>query len=137
MSYADCIVFLLAKAYQKSQKDLKQRLRSYGLTSVQALILEALWEEDGLTASLISKRLTLDNATVSGVLDRLAEGEWIVKQIDHEDKRMSRIFLSDKAHVMEQSLTDIRNQTNDSLMTGFSMEERVVLKRLLKDFQRN
>jgi DNA-binding MarR family transcriptional regulator len=137
MSYADCIVFLLAKAYQKSQKNLKQRLRSYGLTSVQALILETLWEEDGLTASLIAKRLTLDNATVSGVLERLAEGDWIVKQIDHADKRMSRIFLSDKAHVMEQPLTDIRNQTNDSLMTGFSMEERVVLKRLLKDFQRN
>lgn len=137
MSYADCVVFLLAKAYQKSQKDLKQRLRPHGLTSVQALILEALWEEDGLTASVIGKRLTLDNATVSGVLDRLSEGAWIARQIDHEDKRMSRIFLSDKARTMKQPLMDIRNQTNESLMSGFRMEERVVLKRLLKDFQRD
>lgn len=136
MSYNDCIVFLLAKAYQKSQQVLKRRLQPYGLTSVQALILEALWEEDGLTASDIGKRLTLDNATISGVLDRLADGDWIAKQTDHIDKRVLRISLSDKARAVKQQLMTIRNQTNEDLTSNFTAEERVLLKRMLKDFRK-
>ena len=134
MSYSNCIVFLLAKAYQKSQNHLKIRLKPYGLTSVQALILEVLMEEDGLTAGEIGRRLVLDNATVSGVLDRLAEGNWIVKQVDAKDKRILRIHLAGKTKAKSKELIKVRDLANASVLEGFSMEEKIVLKRLLKDF---
>jgi DNA-binding MarR family transcriptional regulator len=134
MSYADCIVFLLAKAYQKSQNDLKLRLKPYGLTSVQALILEVLMEEDGLTAGDIGRRLVLDNATVSGVLDRLAEGGWIEKQVDSNDKRILRIYLAPKTKTKSAELIRRRDLANTSILSGFSTEEKIILKRLLRDF---
>ncbi len=134
MSYADCIVFLLAKAYQKSQNDLKLRLKPYGLTSVQALILEVLMEEDGLTAGDIGRRLVLDNATVSGVLDRLAEGGWIEKQVDSNDKRILRIYLAPKTKTKSAELIRMRDLANTSILSGFSTEEKIILKRLLRDF---
>ena len=134
MGYGDCIVFLLAKASQKSQNLLKNRLKPLGLTSVQALVLEALLEEDGLTAGEIGKRLLLDNATVSGVLDRLADSQCIIKRSDTEDKRVLRVFLATKAKNMESQLVHERDATNDEVLAGFSMEERIVLKRLLRDF---
>jgi DNA-binding MarR family transcriptional regulator len=134
MGYADCIVFLLAKASQKAQNLLKTRLKPLGLTSVQALVLETLLEEDGLTAGEIGKRLILDNATVSGVLDRLADSQWIVKHTDAEDKRVLRIFLAAKAKKMEPQLIRERDAANDEILVGFSMEEKIVLKRLLRDF---
>lgn len=134
MSYTDCIVFLLAKASQKSQNYLKNRLKPLGLTAVQALVLEALLEEDGLTAGDIGKRLVLDNATLSGVLDRLADGQWILKRTDAEDKRVLRIILAPKAKALEPQLVKERDAANDEIMEGFSMEERIVLKRLLRDF---
>ena len=63
-AYDDCIVFLLAKAYQKAHSQLKKRLSPYGLTPIQSLILADLWGEDGIAASEIGKRLTLDPATL-------------------------------------------------------------------------
>ena len=134
MGYADCIVFLLAKASQKSQNMLKIRLKPLGLTAVQALVLEALMEADGLTAGEIGKRLLLDNATVSGVLDRLADGDWIKKRSDAEDKRVLRVFLADRARQMEGRLMQERDAANDEILSGFTMEERIVLKRILRDF---
>ncbi|MBI5895844.1 MAG: MarR family transcriptional regulator [Desulfobacterales bacterium] len=134
MGYGDCIVFLLAKASQKSQNLLKNRRKPLGLTSVHALVLEALLEEDGLTAGEIGKHLLLDNATVSGVLDRLADSHWIIKRSDTEDKRVLRIFLAAKAKSMEPQLIRERDAANDEVLSGFSMEERIVLKRLLRDF---
>lgn len=131
--YMECIVFLLAKAYQKSQNHLKTKLRPYGLTSVQALVLEALWEEQGLTAGEIGKRLALDNATVSGVLDRLAEARWIIKKNDPSDKRILRVYLSSKAVKQEAALIEERTRANNEILNRFSDAERILLKRFLKD----
>lgn len=134
-AYDDCIIFLLAKAYQKAHADFKRRIHSYGLTPIQHLILEVLWGEDGLSASDIGKRLTLDGATLSGVLDRLAAGGWILKEPDTDDKRVLRNYLTPKSKDQKPKLSETRDQTNEDLLKPFSLEEKVLLKRLLRDMQ--
>jgi DNA-binding MarR family transcriptional regulator len=131
--FEDCIVFLLAKAYQKAHGNLKKRLHPYGLTPIQNLILEALREEDGLSAGDIGKKLVLDNATLSGVLDRLADRGWIEKQTDLNDKRLLRIYLTDKAKSLQGALGEERDQANEEILHSLSVEEKLLLKRLLRD----
>jgi DNA-binding MarR family transcriptional regulator len=135
-SYQDCIVFLLAKAYQKAHGNLKKRLRPYGLTPIQNLILEVLREEDGLSAGDISKRLVLDNATLSGVLERMAERGFIEKRTDLKDKRLLRVYRSDRANSLARNLGDERDLANEDILRTLSVEEKVLLKRLLRDVQR-
>jgi DNA-binding MarR family transcriptional regulator len=134
-TYDDCIIFLLAKAYQKAHGDFKKRLQSYGLTPIQHLILEVLWGEDGLSASDIGKKLVLDGATLSGVLDRLTAGGWILKESDTEDKRVLRNYLTPRSKKLKPKLAETRNQTNEDLLKTFSLEEKVLLKRFLRDMQ--
>ena len=134
-NYQDCIVFLLAKAYQKAHGSFKKRLHAYGLTPIQFLTLAALSEEDGLSAGEIGKRLVLDNATLSGVLDRLADRDWVEKQTDLNDKRLLRIYLTDKAKDLREELLREREQANEEILHTLSVEEKVLLKRLLRDVQ--
>ncbi|MBW2442642.1 MAG: MarR family transcriptional regulator [Deltaproteobacteria bacterium] len=134
-TYNDCIIFLLAKAYQKAHGDLKRKLQSYGVTPIQHLILEVLWGEDGLSASDIGKKLVLDGATLSGVLDRLAAGGWILKRPAEDDKRVLRNFLTPKSKELKPKLSEARDQTNEDLLKNFSLEEKVLLKRFLRDMQ--
>ena len=134
-TFDDCIIFLLAKAYQKAHGEFKKRLHGYGLTPIQHLILETLWVEDGLSAGDIGKLLVFDGATISGVLDRLSAGGWIHKKSDHEDKRVLRIFLTSKSRDLKPELSRERDQINEDLMQPFTLEERILLKRLLRDFQ--
>ena len=134
-TYDDCIIFLLAKAYQKAHGDFKQRIQSYGLTPIQHLILEVLWGEDGLSATDIGKKLVLDGATLSGVLDRLAVGGWILKESDTEDKRVLRNYLTPKSKELKPKLSEARDQTNEDLLKTFAIEEKVLLKRFLRDMQ--
>lgn len=134
-TYDDCIIFLLAKAYQKAHGNFKNRLHSYGLTPIQHLILEALWEENGLSAGDVGKKLVLDGATLSGVLDRMASGGWVLKESDLEDKRVLRIFLTSKSRELQPMLSEARDRTNADLLKPFTLEEKVLLKRLLRDIQ--
>ncbi|MBW2296705.1 MAG: MarR family transcriptional regulator [Deltaproteobacteria bacterium] len=131
----ECIIFQLAKAYQKAHGLFKKRLLPYGLTPIQHLILEALWMEDGLSQKDISTRLVLDKATLSGVLDRMSAGGWITKEQDLEDKRTLRICLTGKGKKLKPNLARERNQANDELLSSLNLEEKVLLKRLLKDVQ--
>jgi DNA-binding MarR family transcriptional regulator len=133
--YEDCIIFLLAKAYQKAHGNFKQHLLPYGITPVQHLILEALWVEEGLTASEIGKRLVLDNATLSGILERMSEKGWVLKAIDDMDKRFIRIYLTDKAKKLKPSILAEREKSNKEILGSLNLEEKVLLKRLLKDIR--
>jgi len=135
IKYEDCIIFLLAKAYQKAHADFKRRLIPYGLTPIQHLILEALWIKNGVPAKEIGEKLVLDGATLSGVLDRLLSGDWITKEIDSDDKRIQRIYLTEKAQRLKPQLAEQRNRSNTMLMQKLSLEEKILLKRLLRDLQ--
>ena len=133
--FQDCIIFQLAKAYQKAHGLFKKRLLPYELTPIQHLILEALWMEDGISQKDIGMRLVLDRATLSGVLDRMSSGGWVTKEQDPEDKRTLRICLTKKGRDMKVSLSRERNQANEELLISLNLEEKVLLKRLLKDVQ--
>lgn len=131
--YDDCVVFLLAKAYQRAHGVMKKRLLPYNVTPIQNLVLEALWLTEGCSARELGQLLSLDGATLSGVLDRLSEGGWIVKETDPSDKRALRILLTQKGWDLKDELRRQRREANEEILTGLTLEERVLLKRLLRD----
>ena len=132
-SYYDCITFLLAKASQRSVNRLKKALSQYDLTTAQALFLECIAVNNGIPASEIGKKLSFDHATVSGVLDRLEDTKWISKEIDTEDRRISRIFLTQKAKEKIPELLKTRRLVNEDTLKSFSQEEKILIKRLLRE----
>jgi len=129
----ECMVFLLGKAYQKAHSDFNKRLRPYGLTNMQHLVLEGLWYQPGMTATELSKLLILDKATLSGVLERMTETGWIIKNPDPEDKRVQRIFPSEQANRLKPELIEKRKESNEDILELFSPEERILFKRFLRD----
>lgn len=129
----ECMVFLLGKAYQKAHSDFNRRLRPYGLTNMQHLVLEGLWYQPGMTATELSKLLILDKATLSGVLDRMVETGWIIKSPDPEDRRVQRIYPSEEADRLKPELIEKRKEANQEILEMFSPEERVLFKRFLRD----
>ena len=134
--YEDCIMFNLAKAYQKVHSEFKQRFSHYGLTPMQLLVLEALFEEEGLSSGEIGKRLVLDSATLSGVLERMIGAGWIVKTVSESDRRAVDIKLTAKARELRQKIRQEVDAANHSILKHFRLEEQVLLKRFLTDLRR-
>ena len=129
----DCTIFLLAKAYQKAHGQFKAKLRPYNLTNLQHLVLEGLWIEEGVTAADLGKLLVMDKATLSGVLDRMIDSGWIRKESDPDDGRVLRLYTTEKSADLRDELIALRIAANEEMLAGFSHEEQVLFKRLLKD----
>jgi MarR family transcriptional regulator, organic hydroperoxide resistance regulator len=131
--FRDNIVFMIAKAHQQAQGYLKTQLKPFGLTPVQCLVLESLWDEEGLPVGEIGRRLVLDTATLAGVLDRMVTAGWVRREIDSADARVARIYLSEKANAITLELAKTIEQCNNELMNKFSAEEKMLFKRFLRD----
>ena len=135
ISYSDVILFILSKANQKVYGIFKMRLLPYGLTPMQALVLHALYEEENLSAGELGRRLALDSATLSGVLDRMTEGGWIIKN-QKEDRRVLNISLADKSRRCREKFLRETEELNQEMLSIFSTEERLLLVRMLKDLRK-
>jgi len=135
ISYQDVILFILSKANQKVYGTFKSRLQPYGLTPMQALVLHALYEEEGLSAGEVGKRLNLDSATLSGVLDRMAESGWIIKNVK-EDRRILKIQLTGKSRQCRDKFLKDTVEVNQEILSPFNAEERLLLIRMLKDLRK-
>jgi DNA-binding MarR family transcriptional regulator len=135
LPYEDCILFLLGRAYYNARRRLKKRLLAYGLTPIQHLILELLFKEEGLSAGDIGQKLFLDSATLSGVLHRLTQKGWITKEADSEDRRFVRIYLTDEGKELKPSIIGERERINEEVLSVLTLEEKLLLKRLLRDLQ--
>ena len=132
--YEDCFVFLLGKAYQRAHGLLKKKLLPFGLTPVQNLILSVL-ADGALAPGEISERTVMDSATLSGVLDRMAEAGLVKKEENPEDRRSLRVSITAKARKMMDDLAEQRKAVNEELTRVLSLEEKLLFKRMLKEIK--
>jgi DNA-binding MarR family transcriptional regulator len=95
--------------------------------------MEALWEEDGLSVGEIGRRIALDTATLAGILDRLVTAGWVRREVDAQDGRVARVYLTEKATAAIGQLATTMEQTNQELLKSLAPEEKLLLKRFLRD----
>ena len=63
----------------------------------------------------------------------MASGGWVLQESDLEDKRVLRIFMTSKSKSLQLRLSEARDQTYDELLRPFTLDEKVLLKRFLRD----
>ena len=63
----------------------------------QGKILDALWQQDGLSAHEIGQRTGLASSTLTSMLDRLENAGLVTRSRFSEDRRVIRVFLGTAA----------------------------------------
>ncbi|MFJ8064484.1 MarR family winged helix-turn-helix transcriptional regulator [Psychrobacillus sp. NPDC096426] len=126
-----CVHFLLSKALQSVNQVSKSKLSSFGVTPVQYALLRLLWKKDGQFGYELAKKLLLDSATITGIIDRLEQNGFIERQVDLYDRRNKVVFLTEKGKSIEASLCQKMNEMNNEVMSNFDDEEIQLFKKML------
>ena len=89
----------------------------------QGKILDALWQEDGLSANEIGKKTGLANSTLTSMLDRM-ESAGLVKRIRSEtDRRVVQVFLGAKANECKEQYRKVSEEMTEIYFRGFEEKE--------------
>lgn len=74
----------------------RQLIKTFGLTAPQLLILRSIRNEYAATASNLARNISLSQATVTNILDRLEKRGLIRRYRSTEDKRKVNVLLTEK-----------------------------------------
>ena len=86
----------------------------------QGKILDALWQQDGLSAHEIGRQTGLANSTLTGMLD-LMENAGLVKRCrSTDDRRVVRVFLGPKAGTCREQYAAVSEKMTGIYFRGFT-----------------
>ncbi|HQL01317.1 MAG TPA: MarR family transcriptional regulator [Smithellaceae bacterium] len=137
MQEKDCIFFQFAKAYQLSSRFLTQKVSELNLTSVQAMVLGFLTEEDQITSSELGRRTELDSATLTGILDRLEAAGYLERKSNPDDRRSIHIHLTAKGKALGNEATALLLKANSEFLQVLDDAQRKELHEIIQTLRHN
>ncbi len=126
------IGYLIARTHKTLRKKFKEILSEFGLTPPQLGVLQRLYEEDGRSASKLTDQLFSDRSTIMAIIDKLQEKGFVRREPDRTDRRVNRIFLTEKARRIQPDLLAQTEQLHDAITNVLSPMQRKILVNSLK-----
>jgi DNA-binding MarR family transcriptional regulator len=136
-SELEALDFLLGQVCRLHYIRAQGLLDALGIYRGQPPVLHILHEQEGLTQSELAARLELAPATVTKMLQRLEKAGFVQRQTDAEDQRVSRVFLTDAGRAIQADVGVALGRLAQETFNDFTIEERVVLRRLMLQMREN
>src|SRR5574340_270934 len=87
-------------------KRFNRRLGSLGMTPVQAQVLAALAETEGLTMHALGQRLCCAGSNVTAVIGRMVEAGWVERLADPKDARVRQVRITPQGRELLAAATE-------------------------------
>lgn len=95
-------------------------------------VLAVLNKQDGAALKDLVELLDIRPSSVGELVTKLEQAELAERRQDEADKRITRVYLTEKGHAQAQSLLEGRDAYLAALLTGLSEEEQKTLSALLE-----
>lgn len=96
-SRCDEVLVALRRVIRAVGLHSRQLERSHGLTAPQALVLKAIIDLGEGSVGTVAQRVSLSQATVTDILNRLEGRELVLRARSHEDRRRVMVQATEKA----------------------------------------
>lgn len=126
------ICFNLGRVMRRVYDYYEQQLSSFGLTSPQYFVFNALWMGDGISVGQLGERVSLDSSTLTGIIDRMERSGYVERRLSPDDRRSVLVFLTAKAREVGSGILEFADQLDATLRQPFSPEEMATFERVLR-----
>ncbi|TDP89936.1 MarR family winged helix-turn-helix transcriptional regulator [Labedaea rhizosphaerae] len=99
---------LFTRAHKLLRAATDEAMSRYGVRVGQNLVLEVLWEQDGLTPGELAERLGVATPTIVKSASRMATAGLVERRRDPTDGRLVRIHLTEHARSVQQDIARAR-----------------------------
>jgi DNA-binding MarR family transcriptional regulator len=133
------LCFSMRAAMKKIDRHLSGQLEPYGVSIPQTFVLTCLYDENGITLKEIGNRTLIDSSSMTVLVDKLEKDKLVERQLDPEDRRAIRVYITDKGKAIAEELVKIGTEFNvqlyDMLGEGNQKEFTHGIKNLLNGLE--
>ncbi|MGE5380132.1 MAG: MarR family winged helix-turn-helix transcriptional regulator [Methylocystaceae bacterium] len=126
------ICYSLKSTMKKVEKHITQRFDEYGINLAQSFIIFSLLERDGSTLTEIGNRAHIENSSLTTMVDKLEKAGLVERRLDSTDRRVIRVFLTDKGSDLGNQVLSEGREFNDYLRQNLQTLEPSFLAGLQK-----
>ena len=136
MPVDDRLIYLIFTAQQKLRTHLANIMikENVKVTPAQAGILFLLSEKDGRTMGEMSKILSMDNSTITGLVNRLEKMGLVLRKASIYDRRSSHVHIRPEGIDEMNKARSIVGKVNQEIKNGFTVEELESFKKIMRSF---
>lgn len=129
--------YQLRVTHRALQRYLQAKIEPYGVTLGMWYFLRALWQQDGVTQSELSRSIgTMEPTTQSAIVAMERSG--IVRRVkDKVDRRRRRVFLTAKGRELKRELLPLAAVVVQDASRGLTLRELTMFLECLKTIQGN
>jgi DNA-binding MarR family transcriptional regulator len=109
----------------------------YGVRVGQNLVLELLWEDDGLAPGEIARQLGVSTPTIVKMAARMEAAGLVSRRRDAADARLVRLYLTDRGRSLREPILEARRALAERATATLTDDERRVLDAALATIARN
>jgi MarR family transcriptional regulator for hemolysin len=122
---------LFTRAAKVMRSAADEAMSRHGVRVGQNLVLELLWERDGLTPGELAERLRIAKPTAVKSAIRMEAAGLVRRQRDHDDRRLVRLYLTEHARTIRAAIEAERGELERRALKSLSRQERESLLRAL------
>lgn len=133
----DSIYYNISRVALLLRRDFLHTLKEFNITPEQWSVMALLREQDKpLSQKIIVDHLLKDKHTISKMINRMENKNWIIKKQDKSDNRITLISLSKKGHEDLEKIKDILKKTQgDRSYSNTTNDEKDVVLNFLKQIR--
>ncbi len=129
--------YQIRMVYRAMQRLLQSRIEPHGVTLGMWYYLRALWSEDGLTQSELSRRIGTMEPTTLGAIQAMERSGLVKRVRSKDDRRKVHIHLTRKGKELEAMLMPLAVDVVETSVAGLSQQEVSLLLRSLRSIRDN
>ena len=135
----DSFGYLINIAAQRLKYELHQTFqeRGYDVTPEQWVVLNRLWEQDGLSQVELGERTFKDKPSTTRILNLLEKKKMVVRRPDENDGRVLRVYLTKSGWEIKEKLVSCAEAVLRKGSRDLTKEEITQFKLLINKLLRN
>ncbi len=109
----------------------------YALKPWQVMILFTLNKNMGFSQRELARKLNLTPPTITSAIQKMEKQGYIDRKPDEKDQRVMHLYVTDKSRECIDSIMGVVHHIEEVMFRGFSVEERLLFRRLLLQMKNN
>jgi MarR family transcriptional regulator for hemolysin len=109
----------------------ERRVRAFGLTRAQWLVIARVHRRPGLSQSAVADLLEIEKAPAGRLIERMEAKGWVERRDDASDRRINRLHLTSEGERLHAAIWPLAESTVDAALGELTAEERRRLTHLM------
>ena len=95
----------------------------FGITRAQWAVLAKVERNEGMKQSELAEQMEMQPITLTRLIDKLCENDWIERRGDASDRRVNRLYLLKAGRALLGRMAGLRSELTATALEGISPAE--------------